>query len=128
MGPSLARRIERALMMLEHGSTLTEALRAGMTVGHPEVGLRPADWKARGQLEDALRAAQRLRAGPHPTPRPEFRAAARERIVAAARAGRATPPADRRLWRRFLPAAAALSLVSAGVIVSLVRSEERRVG
>jgi hypothetical protein len=128
MGPSLARRIERALNQLEQGSSLTEAMWAGLSRGsstrHPSDGPQPVDWKARAELESALRAVQRLRAGPHPQPRAEFRAAARERIVAAARAsGRpvgSAPKPRRSLIRRFLPFAAALTLVGSGVITSFV--------
>lgn len=125
MGPSLARRLERALTTLERGSTLIEALWAGLALGLSRHGSRPVDWKARAELEAALRAVQRLRAGPHPTPRPEFRAAARERIVAAARASGRPPVVAlrtrrRTLIRRLLPFAATLALVGSGAIASFV--------
>lgn len=111
MSRKSVRVLAEATEALERGSSVRQCLAAW-----PEL---------RRELEPRLRAAQRLRAAPRPVPRPEFRRAARERLLAVARRTPARPVrrrigavAIRRLAYSVRPLAAGLMLALLAVGVA----------
>lgn len=101
-----------ALAAREHGSSIDESLRLGLSTS-AALGDDP---ESVAELRAELLVAELLATGPHPAPDPRYRREAKARILAVARRSHRRPPTPLRAWAtarlapRARPFAAALAL------------------